>query len=158
MLTRNEKEICSTIFQFSSVFSSKFLYFCRGCFLNLLLSPSPCPFSFLFLLLLWHTTRVVPQQNRSRVLGLKCIMDETTRPIVVYLKDTYVSVSAPACHAHTHTQSLAQKGHRLRVAPATCHLLKQYQTDPKKKRSASSVSPSLPPLPFHLLLLPHKVK
>lgn len=152
MLTRNEKEICSTIFQFSSVFSSKFLYFCRGCFLNLLLSPSS--FS-LFLLLLWHTTRVVPQQNRSRVLGLKCIMDETTRPIVVYLKDTYVSVSAPATHAHTHTQSLAQKGHRLRVAPATCHLLKQYQTDPKKKRSASSVSPSLP---LHLLLLPHKVK
>lgn len=149
MLTRNEKEICSTIFQFSSVFSSKFLYFCRGCFLNLL--PSPCSFLSLFLLLLWHTTRVVPQQNRSRVLGLKCIMDETTRPIVVYLKDTYVSVSAPA--THTHTQSLTQKGHRLRVAPATCHLLKQYQTDPRKKRSASSVSPSLP-----LHLLPHKVK
>lgn len=119
MLTSNEKEICSTIFQFSSVFSSKFLYFCRGCFLNLLLSPSPCPFSFLFLLLLWHTTRVVPQQNRSRVLGLKCIMDETTRPIVVYLKDTYVSVSAPATHTHTHTVT------RSKGAPAaccTCHL------------------------------------
>lgn len=109
--------------QFSSVFSSKFLYFCRGCFLNLLLYPSPCSFSSLFLLLLWHTTRVVPQQNRSRVLGLKCIMDETTRPIVVYLKDTYVSVSAPATHTHTHTHSHSLKrgtGCVLHLPPATC--------------------------------------
>lgn len=140
---------------FSSVqFSFQFKVFIllQGLFLETPSFPLPLDFFFsLFLLPLWHTTRVVPQQNRSRVLGLKCIMDETTRPIVVYLKDTYVSVSAPATHTHT------QKGHRLRVAPATCHLLKQYPTDPKKKRSASSVSPSLP-LPLHLLLLPHKAK
>lgn len=121
MLTRNVKEICSTIFPFSL----KFLYFCRGCFLYLLLFPFPFPYPlslsrFLTAFVAHDACRAA--ENRSKVLGLKCIMYET-RSIVVYLKDTYVSVSAPlpltACHTHTYTVSHS-KG-----APAaccTCHL------------------------------------
>lgn len=110
---------------FSSVqFSFQFKVFIllQGLFLEPPSFPFPLSLLFffsLFLLLLWHTTRVVPQQNRSRVLGLKCIMDETTRPIVVYLKDTYVSVSAPATHTHSHSLKRGT-GCVLHLPPATC--------------------------------------